>query len=174
MNLLFWGLLFCLLDWKVAIGSMLVEILPDFIGYFLMMKGLESLREESAHFEKARHWSFGMVVWGVTAWATDLLGVNGMDPMGDWAMVLIEEIVGLIIVWMVVAGIRDLERRTHIQLGGDTLKTVWFIVAVISGLYHLLSWMPMLGTVCNVARWIIGICFLAAFFRSKKQYGEET
>ena len=49
MKLLFWGLLFSLLDWKVTIGSMLVEILPDFIGYFLMMKGLESLQEESAH-----------------------------------------------------------------------------------------------------------------------------
>lgn len=54
MRHLFWGLFFVTLDFDLSLGSVTLGLLPDFVGYYLLMKGMEELAEESGHFEKGR------------------------------------------------------------------------------------------------------------------------
>ena len=41
MMKLFWGFTLILLDVPLELGSASIEVLPDFLGYFLLMRGME-------------------------------------------------------------------------------------------------------------------------------------
>lgn len=172
MNRLFWGLLFCLLDWDITVGSAVFEILPDFVGFFLLMKGMEELAGENACFDKGRHWAFGMlIVSGILA-LMDLMNLSGMEMVGAWALGLAGELIGLVILRKIVLGVQQMEQDNRWELGGESLKGMWLILAVMLMLCGLLDWVPLIGTVCNTARWITGICFLAFFWGSRKRFYE--
>lgn len=170
MNRLFWGLLFCLLDYELTVGTAVFEILPDFVGFFLLMKGMEELAGENSAFDKGRHWAFGMVIVSVILWIADLMDLSGMDAVGFWALGLAGAIVELVVLRKIVTGVGLLERENQWELGGGNLKSMWTILAVMLPLCHLLDWVPLIGTVCGAARWITGICFLGAFWGTRKRF----
>ncbi|MEH7122630.1 hypothetical protein V7127_05195 [Bacillus sp. JJ1773] len=50
INKVFWGLILVLID----INIIIIDILPDFIGYFIIVSSLKQLLTYSSHFSKAR------------------------------------------------------------------------------------------------------------------------
>ena len=40
MNRLFWGFFFVLIDVKLSVGSAVFDLLPDFLGFWMIMKGM--------------------------------------------------------------------------------------------------------------------------------------
>jgi len=72
---IFWGLLFVVLD--IRIGSIDL-ILPDFIGYILIFKGLTSLASEHRGFRKAR--VFAAIMFFVSIPSLIEMGSDPKDP----------------------------------------------------------------------------------------------
>lgn len=170
MNRLFWGLIFILLNYKITLGSATVGLLPDFVGYFLLMKGMEELSEESECMNKARHGAFGMALVSVILYVADLLNLSAMQAVGIWALGLAAHAVGLAVLYGMVSGIRQMERNDRRDLQGEKLKTMWLVQAVMGTIAYLLSWVPLVGTVAKAAGMVTAGCFLVAMFGVKKRY----
>ena len=153
MDHLFWGLLFCLIDVEVTVGRAVFGLLPDFIGYFLLMKGMTALAGESRFFDRGRHWAFGLCILSAVLWGAELMDPDTGTKLGLWALELAERIVLLVLIRGIVA-----------ELGRpEGLNAMWLTLAVMQPMCHLLGWIPLVGTVCSAASAVVSLLFLAAF-----------
>lgn len=170
MNRLFWGLLFCLLDYEVTVGSAVFGLLPDFLGFYLMMKGMEELAGENRFFDRGRHMAFGLMIASVILYVADLMNPGVMVRVTLWAVELIVLVILLVLLRMIIIGILWLEKDHSVQLRGDLLKSLWMILIVICPLGALVYWVPMVGDICHMASAVVSVLFLAAFWDSRKAF----
>ena len=170
MNRLFWGLLFCLLDYDVTVGTAVFGLLPDFLGYFLMMKGMEELAGENRFFDRGRHMAFGLMIAGVILYGADLMNPGGMTRVIFWAAELAVLVIRLVLLRVIIAGILRMEQDRGLQLRGDLLKSMWTILIVICPLAGLVSWLPLVGDICRMASAVVSVLFLAVFRDSRKEF----
>lgn len=166
MNRLFWGLFFVLLDWKITVGTAVIGVLPDFIGFYLMMKGLESLAEQSVRFDRGRHWCFGLAIVSGILFGAELMNPDTMTKVWLWALGFAALIMTLALVRMAVRGIRDTGRDT------ERLETMWLILAALQSICYLLSWVPLVGTVCGGVSAAVGALFLTVLYMTLKKSAE--
>ena len=82
MNHLFWGLFFVALNFKVQLGTAQFGLLPDVLGWYLMMKGMEGLARENRRFDRGRHWAFGLMLLSAVLYIGDLLNPDAMAAVG--------------------------------------------------------------------------------------------
>ena len=172
MNRLFWGLLFVVLDYELKIGSVTLGLLPDFVGYWLLMKGMESLADENEYFARGRHWAFGLMLLHLVLFGGALLDPPSMTAVGLWALGLGGHVVGMFLLSRVIAGIRKMEKAKGLELQSEKLKFMWLIQAVMGTIAYLLNWVPLVKTFAALASAVTGICLLAAMYGTKKRYEE--
>lgn len=170
MNELFIGMLLVFLDVNVSITGHTFEILPDFLGYFLMMRGLEALSAESHWFEKARPAAMGMAVYSALVYAVDVLAVTVYSRFLSFCLSALATVVSLLIGWWIVSGVQDVERRRGWDLEGEKLRGMWLYAAVIQGITCVCAWIPLVGQMGLIATLVMYICYLAAFYRTKNLY----
>ena len=156
MHRLFWGLFFVLLDIPVTVGRAEIEILPDFLGFFLLMKGMEALASETGRFEKARHVAFGLFLVGTVCYGAGLLNLEPMTKVVFWAL---EFSCLAAFLWLLKGIVAD---------GSEQLKGLRLIVAVVEVLAALLGWVPLVGSICRTAALVTGIVFLLAYWKEMK------
>lgn len=169
MDRLFWGLFFCLLDIKKTVGTAVFDLFPDFIGFFLVMKGMEALAGENKFFDRGRHWSFGMIIVSVILYTGDLMDPDTMTKVWLWALGFGGLAAELVILRQAVRGIGQMEKDHGLDLHSERLRAMWLALAVLGPVCHLLNWIPLVGTVCAVAQTVTGACFLVAMFDTKKR-----
>ncbi len=157
MHRLFWGLFFVLLDFEVTVGRAVFEILPDFVGYFLLMKGMEELANSVSRFEKSRHVAFGLFLAGVIGYGAGLLNLETMAKV--WLWVLETGCLGVFL-WLLKQIVADRNEQT---------RGLYLIVAVMQVLSHLLGWIPFVGSVCKAASLVTAMVFLLAYWKEMKK-----
>lgn len=143
---LFLGLIFILVDIPVTVGTAVIGLLPDFIGFFLIMKGLEA-REDPW-----RHLAFGLVLAGVVLFVSDLVDKQTAARVGFWCFGAVAEILTLLLVYRTVRG----HKR---------LRELFPVLVCIRMLALLCGWVPLVGTVCGAANAVVTVCFLAAAYK---------
>lgn len=170
MNRLFWGFFFCLLDVKFTVGRATFELLPDFIGYLLVMKGMEELAGENKFFDRGRHGAFGMVIVSLVLYGADLMDPDTNARVGLWVLELAALIGQLVILRAAISGIGCIASDYKLDLRCERLWSMWLVLAVLDPICHLLSWVPLVGSVCKAASLVTGACFLLALFDTRKRF----
>lgn len=163
MNRLFWGLFFVLLDYYVTIGTARVEILPDMIGFYLLMKGMEELAEKSVCFDRGRHWAFGMLLLSGVLFGADLLNPGTYMRVWLWAAGLGTLAVTLGVTRSIIQGVRALSLET------ENLNNMWLVLTVLQVICSLLSWVPLVGRICAIVSVATALLFLMMFHRTIKK-----
>ena len=141
---LFLGLIFILLDFEIKHGAAVIGLVPDFVGYFLIMKGLEK-RDDPW-----RHGAFGLMLVSIVLFVADLTGPGTGMRFVFWCVEFLAGIGALMMIHRVVRG----------HKGPRELLPVYACIRV---LVMLLGWVPLVGTVCAVANMVVAVCFLAAY-----------
>lgn len=162
MHRLFWGLFFVLLDFELSVGRAVFEILPDFAGFFLLMKGMEELSDSVPRFEKSRHVAFGAFLVSAIVYGAGLLNQEAMAGVWLWVLEL-----GCLIAFLWLLG-----QITACLSLPEQLKGLYPIVAVVQVLGHVLGWVPLIGSVCSVASAVVSAVFLLAFWKEMKKSAE--
>ena len=156
MNRLFWGFFFALIDVKLSVGSAMFDLLPDFLGFWMVMKGMESLADQSVLFDRGRHGAFGLSILGVILFGMELMNPDIVGRLWLWGLGLVAEAGVLILLFLTVRSIRSDDH-------GVRLQGLLTVVAVLQILAHLMGWVPVVGKITMVAAMIGSICFLIAF-----------
>lgn len=156
MHRLFWGLFFVLLDLNLTVGRATFEVLPDFVGYFLLMKGMEELFAEDGRFGRHRHVAFGLFLLSLMLYGAGLLNLQPMGKVWLWGLELVCLAVFLWLTRAIVAG------------GSEQIRSLYLIVAVMQFLCHALGWVPLVGRICAAAALVTGVVFLIAFRKEMK------
>lgn len=170
MKNIFIGFLLIFLNFDLNIGSSKIGLIPDFIGYIVMIKGLLEMAEESPLFIKVKPLATLMAAYSGVLYLIDLVGISG--SLGPLSILLgIASIaISLYISYNIVMGVKDMEEKYNTLLNGNSLKSTWAILAVFNILTFALLLIPALAIICIVVSFIAAICFLVAFNNSKNLY----
>ena len=160
MHRLFWGLFFVLLDIDLTVGRATFDILPDFLGFFLLMKGMEAEASGTGRFQRSRHLAFGLFLLGAVCTGAGLLNLEPMTEVVFWGL---ESLCLVGFLWI----LREITAH-----GSEQLKALRLIVAVVEVLAALLGWVPLVGGICGAATQVTAIVFLLTYWKEIKRSAE--
>ena len=170
MQKLFIGLLLTMLDFYTNVGDATIGMLPDFIGFLFLYKGLQEMAKESEYFQKVINWALGMAIFSGVLYVMDLLALSAQLAFVSWLL----SVAGLgVFCWMllqIVCGIREIELFKSVDLKSHRMKTLWQVWIGVAAIAELCSWIPAVGMVGAIANILVSVCFLFAFRQAQNQY----
>ena len=171
MSSIFWGFFFIFVNFNLTVNGHVLNLLPPFVGYLLVMRGCRELGEESALFASIRPFALGMAVYTGILWLGDLLAVTGQGSWLTMLLGLVSMAVSLYVSWAVVQAIRDVEALRGADLNGASLHTAWMVLAVAQVASWVLAVLVSLLALLGVIAGLVGIIwFLVALWHSRRNY----
>lgn len=164
------GLLLVFLDFHLDLNGSRIGLIPDFIGYIVMGKGLLEMAAESYFFHKVKPFATGMAIYTAILYGMDLFGITVHLQGLSILLGIVSTIVSLYMTYNIVMGVKDMETQYRAQLNGASLKTAFTVLFVFSVLSYLLLIYPPLSILSMVGAFIVYIIFLVSFNRSKNLY----
>lgn len=176
MKKFFWGFLLIFLDFNLSINQHSLNILPDFVGYLLLMQGTKELEgEESRFFRDVKPFAIGMAVYTAILWVGALLGITSEGGWLASILKLIAMMVSLYVAWALIQGVLELETQRAANLNGGTLYKWWKGIAAVQTAGWLLSLMAnlanmeillTLATALIIVGFVLTVLFLIAWWKS--------
>ena len=170
MGNLFIGFMLIFLDFNLNLGNSTIGLIPDFIGYIVMIKGLEQMDKESAFFMKIKPYVTGMAFYSTFLYLLDLLGVSISLGVLTYVLAIISTVISLYISYNIVMGVIDMEGKYNTYLNGNSLKSTWTLLAVFNILSFVTLMIPLISLISIIGSFIVAIIFLVAFNNSKNLY----
>ena len=168
MNLIFYGLCFILL--RVNMNGL--DLLPDFVGYFLMYRGLGQLALESRQLSNLRGICLGMLALTLPLWVVTF-SVEAALVFG-----LSFTIARVYILHRLVQVMQELQLRcTDVFFDIETLRVRWALVLTAEAVGYAAVFLGMNNLVTGIlglAGMIISVLFLMAFHRTRQAYRSMT
>jgi len=142
----------------------------NFIGYILIIKGVDQLISESDNFFKVRPFVQGMAIYSGIVFIMDLLGITA--SLGEIAILIgiISMVVSLYIIYNIIAGVKDIETNHGIVLNGNELYSLWKAMAVLQVISYITLIIPFFVMVALLANLVLNIVFLVKFYGSANLY----
>ncbi|WP_298035175.1 hypothetical protein [uncultured Dysosmobacter sp.] len=171
MKKLFWGLFFVFLNFNLSVNQHTLNLLPPFVGYYLLYQGTKELDGESQLFRNVRPFAVGMGVYTAILWLGDLLGVSGGSGVIGGLLGLLAVLVGLYICWALIQAVRDMEERRGADLNSAAMRRAWIVLAVSQAACWLCVWLLSGLAILGLIAGLIGIILLLmAFWKGQKLY----
>ena len=170
MRNLFIGFLLIFLDFNLNLNSITIGLIPDFIGYIFMIKGLDELSGEAGSFARIRPFAVGMGIYSAVLYALDLFGISVQLGIIGVLMGVAGLVISLYIAYVIIKGVQELEALHSASLESEKLRSTWTVMAVGQAAAYLTIFLPVLAIICILVCFVAAIVFLVAFNTSKKLY----
>ncbi|QSX05684.1 hypothetical protein JYG23_13615 [Sedimentibacter sp. zth1] len=145
-------------------------MIPDFVGYIYLIKGLDEMINESELFNKPRPFAVGMCIYTSIMYVGSLFGIVAHLGWIGVILAIVSTIISLYISYIVVSGVRDIETKRNAELNGEKLQSTWNSMAIFQIATYISLLIPVLGVICVIVSFIIAIVFLVAFNTNKNLY----
>ena len=168
MRKLFWGFFLILLDAPFSFANSTLQLLPDWLGYLLLLAGCAQLEDESELFGKMRSFCIALCIFSAFLWLAEFSGL-GSNTFGN-ILRLVHLCLRLYVIRRVIRAIAQTEMRRNCDLSSAHLRRVWLAVAICTAAAVVLLCFPAMAVLCAAAADIAGIIFLFAFHGTRKAY----
>ena len=172
MKNIFIGFLLIFIDFNLNLGNSQIGLIPDFVGYIVMINGLDEMADESRMFMEVKPYATGMAVYTSILYFIDLIGISASLGFLSYILAIASTIISLYISYNIVSGVKEMEEKYNIFLNGDSLRSIWTLHAVFNVVTYICLLIPIVAIVCIIVSFIIAISFLVAFNKSKDLYYE--
>ncbi|MGB4660769.1 MAG: hypothetical protein WBI07_16480 [Mobilitalea sp.] len=172
MKNIFIGFILIFLDFSLNLGNSKIGLIPDFIGYIIMIKGLEEMAEESNFFIKIKPFVAGMAIYSGILYFMDLIGASVSLGTLTYLLAFMSIVVSLYISYHIVMGVIEMEGTYQTFLNGNSLKSTWQLLAIFNVLSLVSLLIPVAAIFFILASFVVAVCFLVAFSNSKNRYYE--
>lgn len=173
MRNIFIGMILVFLNFNIDLGSSRIGLIPTFLGYVYMVKGLAELEEFSDRFSKVMPYTKVMIAYSVIIYLVELSGL--------WLVIarpislllgLVSTIVSLVISHGIIMGIKDIEAARVQNLNSERLYFTWKLLAVFSLIVYPFSIIPALQILSIAIGFIIAVYYLSIFNKTKNLFYE--
>lgn len=135
------GFLLIFLNFNLNFNRFSINVLPDFVGYYLLLQGMAEMETENPRFAASRPFAKGMVIYTAILWIGNLLGISGGTLM--MLLNLIALVVHFYIAWVLVCALREVESARGAELYGTVLHKRWKILLGLNVAAQLLRLLAM-------------------------------
>ena len=169
MQNLFWGTVFLLLNVNITVGESLINILPCFVGYILIYRGLNVLTGKTLHFEKIKPFCAFMMVYELLLWIIDICALR--YAVAAILAQVISSAASIFVFYHIIEGIGDIQRKSAVDLGYEKLCKYWKYFVILCSVSYILSFVFVkISAVLMITSIVSGWFFLSAFYKTKKNY----
>ncbi|HBI04723.1 MAG TPA: hypothetical protein DDY49_11920 [Paenibacillaceae bacterium] len=122
IGLLFWGFFFVLID----INVMRIDLIPDFIGYFMVLTGVKKLEAQGLAFPRVRPILILLAILsipGTIQWGTINLIDQGVQPTSLFHLGILSSLVFMSLHLMVGVGILQGLRKQALEMENQSLAS---------------------------------------------------
>lgn len=177
MRRIFHGFMFVFLDFNLNLGSSIIGLIPDFIGYLMIAQGLDELAVFSPRFVRIRPYATGMAVYSGAGYVFALMGLSSrLGPVILLILTLAETIVSLKISFEILMGIMDMEDFSRQNLNTHSLLYVWkwlAVTTIASGVFaYLTPGLAGLSLLTVLITLFVIIAWLVSFSKTANLYEE--
>ena len=153
------GMIFVLFDLNFDLFGVRIPLLPDCIGYLLLLSGFMQLQNESAVFSRSRlpagllaTYRFACLTGSLTGFAANPFLIYVLNAAGA---------VGLMfIAFQLIRGFQELEAFRRIELSSARLKKYWALMVSFQVFSLLTITALLLSILCSIVGFFISIFFL--------------
>jgi len=164
IKLIFFGMIFVFLNFEINLGNISVGLIPSFLGYFFMYKGLLELMNYNSYFERLMAFVRGMIIYTAILYLVDLLGI--MPYFAVPLLALISVGLALYIAYNIIMGIKEIEASQNRNLNTQQLYFAWKLQAVFSFLPIVTGFLPLLAIAAIMLGFVVGVYFLYMFYNT--------
>ncbi|WP_124099417.1 hypothetical protein [Ruminococcus sp. Marseille-P6503] len=174
MKKLLIGLFFITLDISVGLGTASIELIPDFIGYFILMSGLKDFSQENENFSKAQRLCIPLAAAALVLYVLNIFGFSYSDGESLNILPFAAELLcvagELYVTYQICQGTEDIERRFKCDLNYDKLKLAWSIMAAALAGAYLSVMIPVVSACCVMISFAFAVVFLVQFNTARLRY----
>lgn len=182
MKLIFWGLILSFFNFNITTSVNLIGLLPDFIGYLLILRGCRQLMP-SVWLEKLRGPAVFMIFVTGVEYFFNLLGIVIMHEIVIIFVLLgiMGTVVRIYILYCLTRAVKDISGQLDVYLGGDKLHKAWLVIAICQAvdIFCLLlsAATPDFATLASYMAMIVSLVgyvwYLVVFYNCRKFYDNE-
>lgn len=145
------GMLFILMNFSLDIGDLSINVLPEFVGYLLILSAVDKLKTKSSYFDKMSGLLFFMAMYKIADYIVSMLNVNA----GTIATIffyggIVTTILGLIIQYRVFCGIDEIAYDDDVRVKTGRIFVLFKIEVVLTVLAYISS---ITGIYYNYVNW---------------------
>lgn len=170
MGYIFVGFSFIFFNININIGSSVIELMPAFIGYILIHKGLRQLSSNSVYFSKVRPLTVVFIIYTAVIFVLNIFGIQADIGWLSIILCLISTCASLYISYNIILGLFEIEQKRMTDLNAAAVKSKWTILAVSQIIFAVSAFYPILMIICAVITVIFMVLFLAEFSKAKNLY----
>lgn len=170
MKNLFIGFIFVFLNFNLSLGDSSIGLLPSFVGYFFILKGLRELEGRTPYFDKLHSATTAMLTYSAILYIFDLIGITAKLSIFVSIFAMISVLGSLYISRSIVVGVKELETSMAYYMKGDFLFSKWKLMAFLNIVSILMLIVPIINLICIIASFVANVLFLLAFNQSKNMY----
>lgn len=175
MGMMFCGLMFLMLELTAKVGdSTLVGLLPDAVGYILLIFGLMKLRSNSHYFSRCVTLCIGMAPPAAISFGIGVMGFAGPYSIVMILLGILCTIGRAVVSFWIIRGFRDMEAQDDVELYGTPLWWMWLCYLVISVLVlpvdFIGSFVPLFAGISEIAVLLVGLAFMVFFYRTTRAF----
>ncbi len=178
MGIVFCGLMFLMLEMNVQLsnGDVVIGLLPDVVGLVLLLFGLRKLKSNSRYFSRAMTFGAGLIPAAAIHFGMGIMGASEAYIIVYILLGLLCVVGRLLVALWITQGIRDMEAKDEVELHGTQLWWMWLCYVLLSVVIFpvelIAGVVPLLGSICELAGLILGLCFMVFFHRTMRAFDE--
>lgn len=174
MNSIFKGMIFVFLSFTFNFGNSKFDILPDFVGFFMIVKGLEELYNQSDNFIKIKPFAFGLGIYTLITFMLDLLGITSQLGYLTFIIGIVYTVLLIYVTYTIILGIIDIEKNLNKSLNTDKLMSNWKLMIIFNVLTFITLFVPAIAFICLIINIVFIILYLISFNATKNLYYENN
>ena len=175
---IFWGLVITCLHFNLNIGDLTFDLIPSFLGWCFVLKGVSELPPCSARTAADAPLKM-MITLSAVSWCMNLVG--GLDVVGDMLSMLIT-FAQLYTLYLLIELVAAVERMVSHTMPVENLRLTWKFCAVCTAILLVLQgaqlfWRKpdlcaMLVLLFSLSSFVSFLFLLYNFWRAAKAYEE--
>ncbi len=175
MSKIFIGMFFILFDLKLFLFILNFNILPDFIGYIILLLGIMELKECSKHYKNIIPITICMIIISSIISIINFLMIN-INPVVNEFIDLITTGIFMYLLYEIILGIKDMEKADDNNYKSTTLYKIWQVLLIVLSVGYLSLIIPhfsentFLIIFLSITNIIIFLIFVIAFYITKNIY----
>jgi len=162
------GIIFCSFDFSVNLGDFSLGLMPDFLGFYFIMKGLRQLSHYSDFFEKALPFSQAMAVYSAVIYTLDFFKISDAIGIFRDVCILAGTVLYLLILYLITEGVKELDEQCEYDLNSRQLSLAWCALAICKGVAIITFFIPFLQILPLVAAALLSVWYLVCLYQTSK------
>lgn len=167
MENFFIGFIFIFLNFNITVSNHVISLLPGFVGYIFIKRGIAEFEGKVPAFEKIRTFTKVMIAVYLAVFVMDFLALN----IGSvYFLVSVVLLAGNVYTsFNITEGVLYLEETKAVDLHGKELRRMWKYCVIAIAAATVTVFIPLLNIIATLASIVCIILFLIALNQTKNK-----